>query len=188
MNAPYSVRVFGDPVLRTVASEITDVDGRLVKLADDMLATMYAEPGIGLAAPQVGVQRRMFVYDIGEGPQVIVNPVVTESDGEWGYIEGCLSVPGLSWEIVRPKEVHVTGRDLDGNEVSLEADELLARLIQHELDHLDGVLLLDHLSSDDRRAALATLRERYVDPELSGAGVRGQGDPTDRSRGGLRLP
>ncbi len=198
MSAPFAVRVFGDPVLRRVASEITDIDGRLVKLADDMLATMYAEPGIGLAAPQIGVQRRMFVYDIGEGPETIVNPVITESSGEWGYFEGCLSVPGLSWEIVRPKEVHVTGRDLDGNEVSLEADELLARLIQHELDHLDGVLLIDHLDVDDRREALRTLRERSVDGSvdgsLSGVGVRqpshaagetgGAGGPS----GGLRLP
>lgn len=186
MNAPYSVRVFGDPVLRTVASEITDIDGRLVKLADDMLATMYAEPGIGLAAPQVGVQRRLFVYDVGDGPKTIVNPVITESDGEWGYVEGCLSVPGLSWEIVRPKEVHVSGRDLDGNEVALEADELLARLIQHELDHLDGVLLIDHLEADERRAALRTLRERYVDSTLPGVGVRAQAG--ERSSGGLRLP
>lgn len=189
MNAPYSVRVFGDPVLRSVASEVTDIDGRLVKLVDDMLATMYAEPGIGLAAPQVGVQRRLFVYDVGDGAQAIVNPVITESDGEWGYMEGCLSVPGLSWEIVRPKEVHVTGRDLDGNEVSLEADELLARLIQHELDHLDGVLLLDHLEADERRAALRVLRERYVDATLPDVGRTGATGPTIvASPGGLRLP
>jgi len=188
MDAPYSVRIFGDPVLRAVAAEITDIDGRLVRLADDMLATMYAEPGIGLAAPQIGVQRRMFVYDVGEGPKTIVNPVITESDGEWGYVEGCLSVPGLSWEIVRPKEVHVSGRDLDGNEVSLEADELLARLIQHELDHLDGVLLIDHLEADDRRGALRILRERYVDPGLPGSGVNGRSGSTGGSSNGLRLP
>ena len=188
MSAPYSVRVFGDPVLRAVAAEVTDIDGRLAKLADDMLATMYAEPGIGLAAPQIGVQRRLFVYDIGEGPKTMVNPVVTESDGEWGYVEGCLSVPGLSWEIVRPKVVHVTGRDLDGNEVSLEADELLARLIQHELDHLDGVLLIDHLETAERRSALRTLRERYVDPALRGSGVRDRAEQSGASIGGLRLP
>lgn len=175
-------------MLRRVASEVTDIDGRLAKLADDMLATMYAEPGIGLAAPQIGVQRRLFVYDIGEGPQTIVNPVIVESDGEWGYFEGCLSVPDLSWEIVRPKQVHVTGRDLDGNDVSLEADELLARLVQHELDHLDGVLLLDYLDDDTRRAALRTLRERYVDPALSGSGVGAPEAPTRAPASGLRLP
>ncbi len=188
MNAPFSVRTFGDPVLRRVASEVTDIDGRLVRLADDMLVTMYAEPGIGLAAPQVGVQRRLFVYDIGDGPQAIVNPEITESEGEWGYIEGCLSVPGLSWEIVRPKQVHVTGRDLNGNEVSLEADDLLGRLIQHELDHLDGVLLIDHLEVDVRRAALRTLRERYVDDMLPGAGVAAAPGESGGAGGGLRLP
>lgn len=163
MSAPYDVRVIGDPVLRKVATEIDDIDGKLVRLADDMLETMYAEPGIGLAAPQVGVQKRFFVYDIGEGPQAIVNPVITESRGEWYYEEGCLSVPGLSFEIVRPKEVHITGYDLHGNEVSLEADELLSRLFQHELDHLDGVLLLDHLDDKTRKKAMKTLRERLLD-------------------------
>lgn len=184
MDSPYTVRIFGDPVLRKVAAEITDIDAKLAKLSDDMLATMYAEPGIGLAAPQIGVQRRMFVYDIGEGPQTIINPVIEESDGEWSYVEGCLSVPGLSWEIIRPKQLHVSGRDLDGNEVALEADELLARLIQHELDHLNGVLLIDHLSDDDRKQALKTLRHRYVDIDLTGV------PPAAKvpGAGGLQLP
>lgn len=163
MSAPYDVRVIGDPVLRKIASEITEIDGKLARLADDMLETMYAEPGIGLAAPQIGVQKRFFVYDIGEGPEAIVNPVITESRGEWYYEEGCLSVPGLSFEIIRPKEVHITGYDLHGNEVSLEADELLSRLFQHEMDHLDGVLLLDHLDDKTRKKALKTLRERLLD-------------------------
>jgi len=163
MDVPYKVRVFGDPVLRKVAKEVTDIDGKLAKLADDMLDTMYAEPGIGLAAPQVGVQRRFFVYDIGEGPKTLINPVVKESDGEWTFEEGCLSVPGLHWDIVRPKQIHVTGYDLDGNEVSFEADELLSRLIQHELDHLDGVLLLDRLDTDTRKEAMKTVRKLFID-------------------------
>jgi peptide deformylase len=163
MSAPYDVRVIGDPVLRKVAADVVDIDGKLARLADDMLETMYAEPGIGLAAPQVGVQKRFFVYDIGEGPQALINPVVVESSGEWYYEEGCLSVPGLSWEILRPKEIHITGYDLQGNEVSLEADELLSRLFQHELDHLDGVLLIDHLDDKTRKKALKTLRERLLD-------------------------
>ena len=112
---------------------------------------MYDAPGLGLAAPQVGVQKRLFVYDLGEGPRTLVNPVISEARGEWSYEEGCLSVPGLSFEIMRPKEIHLTGYDLDGNEVSIEADELLARLFQHELDHLDGVLLLEHLDDDQRK-------------------------------------
>jgi peptide deformylase len=179
MTSPYQVRTYGDPVLRRVAEEITDIDGRLVKLADDMLETMYAEPGIGLAAPQVGVGRRLFVYDIGDGPRTLVNPVIAESRGEWVYEEGCLSIPGIYWEIVRPKEVLITGYDLDGNEVALEADELLARLFQHELDHLDGVLMVDRLDEDQRKSAKRLLRERFVDLGVARPAV---------SPGGLTLP
>jgi peptide deformylase len=158
---PYSIRLLGDPVLKQKAAEITDVDGTLVQLANDMILTLDAAAGLGLAAPQVGVQRRLFVYDLhdGEGPKTIVNPTISEHRGEWTYEEGCLSVPGLAWEIVRPKEVHLTGYDLDGNEVSIEADEITARLFQHELDHLDGVLLLERLDPDTRKDALRTLRE-----------------------------
>ena len=153
------IRVIGDPVLQTRATEVTEVTGALARLTEDMLTTMYDAPGIGLAAPQVGVQKRIFVYDWGEGPGVVVNPRIEGSDGEWVYEEGCLSIPGLTWEILRPKEVHLVGVDLDGNEVSIEADELPARLFQHELDHLDGVLLLDHLDLDQRREARRTLSE-----------------------------
>lgn len=153
------IRVIGDPVLRTRATEVTEVTGVLARLTEDMLTTMYDAPGIGLAAPQVGVQKRIFVYDWGEGPGVVLNPRIEGSDGEWVYEEGCLSIPGLTWEILRPKEVHLVGVDLDGNEVSIEADELPARLFQHELDHLDGVLLLDHLDLDQRREARLTLSE-----------------------------
>lgn len=160
--APYEIRVFGDPVLRQVAKEITNVDGALVKLVDDMLVTMYEAPGLGLAAPQVGVQKRLFVYDLGDGPQALVNPVIKETDGEWLYEEGCLSVPGLSWEIVRPNRVHLVGYDLDGNEVDLEVDELAGRLFQHEFDHLDGKLLIEHLDDDQRRDAMKVLRERAL--------------------------
>ncbi|MGE0796094.1 MAG: peptide deformylase [Acidimicrobiia bacterium] len=160
-GAPYAVRIVGDPVLRRRASEVTDIDGRLARLVDDMVATLYDAQGLALAAPQIGVQKRLWVYDMhdDEGPKAIVNPVISESRGEWSYEEGCLSVPGLSWEIVRPKEVHLTGLDLDGNELSIEADELLARMFQHELDHLDGVLLLDRLAPEDRRDAKRAVRE-----------------------------
>ncbi len=160
--APYQIRVFGDPVLKQVAKEITNVDGALVKLAEDMLVTMYDAPGVGLAAPQVGVQKRLFVYDFGDGPAVLVNPVLKESDGEWLYEEGCLSVPGLSWEIVRPNRVHVVGYDLDGNDVDLEVQEFAGRLFQHEFDHLDGKLLLDYLDDEQRRDAMKVLRERAM--------------------------
>lgn len=181
MVSPYTIRVFGDPVLRKVAQDVVDIDAKLVKVADEMVETMYAEPGIGLAAPQVGIQRRFFVYDVGEGPEALINPVVQESSGEWVYEEGCLSVPGLYWEIVRPKEIHITGYDLDGKEVSIEADELLSRLFQHELDHLDGVLLIDRLDADTRKAAMKTVREMFIDV-----------DPVEQTKatstGGLTLP
>jgi peptide deformylase len=174
--APYSIRVVGDPVLRQRAAEVTTIDGRLAKLAEDMIVTMYDAPGLGLAAPQVGVEKRLFVYDVGDGPRTIVNPEIVESDGEWAYEEGCLSVPGLSWEIVRPKQVHLRGLDLDGNDVSIEADEILARCFQHELDHLDGVLLLERLDADTRKAALKTIRELGIGPSvLADAEPKGSG-------------
>ena len=159
----------GDPVLRQEAKSIDNIDGRIVQMVDDMVPAMYQAEGIGLAAPQVGIQKRLFVYDIGEGPQTLVNPEIVDSDGEWTFEEGCLSVPGLSFEIIRPKEVHLIGRDLNGNEVSIEADELLARLFQHELDHLDGVLLLDHLERDERKAALRRWREIQSAPDAGPA-------------------
>jgi len=162
MSAPYNIRVVGDPVLRASAAEITDIDGKLVKLAHDMLDTMYEAPGLGLAAPQIGVGKRLFVYDLDPearaDPHVLVNPRIVESDGEWTYQEGCLSIPGLSFEIVRPKVVHLVGVDLDGNEVSIEADELTARLFQHELDHLDGVLMTERMDPDTKKQALKEIR------------------------------
>ena len=162
----YSIRVFGDPVLKQRAAEITDIDGKLAQLADDMVETMRAAPGLGLAATQVGVQKRLFVYELpdsDEGAKAIINPVISETRGEWEYEEGCLSVPGLYFPIVRPKELHLTGYDLEGNEVSIEADELLARMFQHELDHLDGRLLLELLEPDQRKQALRELRRRSVE-------------------------
>ncbi len=185
-GSSHQVRTFGDPVLRQVADDVHDIDAKLAKLATSMFQTMYDEPGIGLAAPQVGVSKRFFVYDLGDDPRVLINPVIAESDGEWVYEEGCLSVPGLFWEIVRPKEVHITGYDLDGNEVSIEADELEARLFQHELDHLDGVLLVDRLDGDTRKAALRTLRQTFLSAPADPLASR---DPAPRpSAGGLSLP
>lgn len=159
------IRIVGDPALRQVAEEVTEIDGAFVDLVDRMFETMYAAPGIGLAAPQVGVGQRFFVYDLGDDPLVLVNPVITGSDGEWWFDEGCLSVPGQSFEICRPKQIEVTGVDLSGNDVSFEADELLSRLIQHELDHLDGVLLLDHLEPDVAKAAKRAVREAAMQPD-----------------------
>jgi len=162
--APFAIRKYGDPVLRQRAAEVTEIDGKLAKLADDMLVTMYDEPGAGLAAPQVGVQKRLFVYDVGDGPRTIVNPQIVESDGEWAYDEGCLSIPGLSFELVRPNHVHLVGYDLDGNELSIEASELEGRCFQHELDHLDGILYIERLDEDQRKAALKAIRQMTFAP------------------------
>jgi len=162
--APYEIRLIGDPVLKQRAEDVTDIDGALVRLADDMIETMYAAPGAGLAAPQVGVQKRLFVYDLHDdtGAHVIVNPVISEMRGEYVFEEGCLSVPGLSWDIVRPDEVHITGYDLDGNPISIEASEYEGRVFQHELDHLDGVLLLERLDDDQRKQAKRAVREMMM--------------------------
>lgn len=161
--AVYPIRQFGDPVLRQRAREVEHLDGVLARLIDDMFETMYAAPGVGLAAPQVGIERRVFVYDIGEGPNAVINPTIVESTGEWNYDEGCLSIPDLSWTVERPKEVHLRGIDIDGGEIDIEADELLARCFQHEMDHLDGVLLVERLDPTQRKEAMAILRRRALD-------------------------
>jgi peptide deformylase len=109
------------------------------------------------------VQRRICVSDVGDGIHTVNNPRIVESDGEWTYDEGCLSIPGLSWDIVRPNAVHLVGLDLDGNELSIEASELEGRVFQHELDHLDGILLVERLNEDQRKEALKILRSRTLD-------------------------
>ena len=147
----FPVRIFGDPVLRQRSAPVDDLDGDLARLVDAMYQTMYDAQGLGLAAPQVGVLKRLYTYDLGDGPAVLVNPEIVDASGEWLYDEGCLSVPGLQFEIVRPKLVTVRGVDLDGNEVVIEGDERMGRLIQHEIDHLDGVLLLDRLEPEVRK-------------------------------------
>ncbi len=156
------IKKLGDPVLREKAAPVERFDGGLSRLADDMLETMYDAPGVGLAAPQVGVQKRFFVYDVGDGPGAVVNPVVSDLRGEWEYTEGCLSVPNLAWEIVRPKQVHIDGFDLYGRPLSIDGDELLARMFQHEVDHLDGLLLLERLDKRQRKQAMRTLRQRTL--------------------------
>jgi peptide deformylase len=160
--SPYSVRTYGDPVLKQAARPVEQVDGTLARLVDDMVETMYDSEGVGLAAPQVGVQKRLFVYDVGEGPRTMINPSIVELEGEWYYDEGCLSIPGLRVGVVRPNRVHIQGYDLDGEALSVEADEFLGRVFQHEVDHLDGVLMLERLDDDLRRQALRVLRDRSL--------------------------
>ena len=159
--AAYQIRLFGDPVLTQRSAEITEIDAGLVRLVEDMVETMHEARGLGLAAPQVGVQKRLFVYQLEDrDPVAIVNPTIAESRGEWEFEEGCLSIPGLYFPIVRPKEIRLTGWDLDGKEISIEADEIEARCFQHELDHLDGRLLISKLDSAQRKEAMRELRRR----------------------------
>jgi len=161
-----SIRIVGDPVLRQVSQPVADIDGSIARLAAEMVDPLRDVNGLGLAAPQVGVLKRLFVYEFPDddgGPKVLVNPVITETRGEWEYDEGCLSIPGLFFPIVRPKEVHLTGYDLDGHEISLEADEVTARLFQHELDHLEGRLLLELLTPEQRKEAMRELRRRALE-------------------------
>jgi peptide deformylase len=161
------VRTYGDPVLRQVAKPVENVDGALVKLVDDMVETMYEAVGAGLAAPQVGVQRRLFVYDVDDDPKAIINPEIVESSGEFYFDEACLSIPGLRIGIVRPETVLLKGYDLDGNELTIEADDFLGRMFQHEVDHLDGVLMVERLDDDMRKQALRVLRDRAMGLDTS---------------------
>ena len=133
-----TIRVQGDPVLEKVCREITEVTPKIHTLASDMLETMYDACGVGLAAPQVGILRRIVVIDIGDGPLIMINPVILETSGEQTGDEGCLSLPGKAGQVTRPNYVKAKYYDLDMNEVVVEGEELLARAICHELDHLDG--------------------------------------------------
>jgi len=152
--------LLGDPVLRKPAEDVTAFDDELRALVRDMYESMYHADGIGLAAPQVGVSKRVLVVDVrrDEVPQsrvAVVNPVITwESEELDKEVEGCLSIPGLEDAVIRPRAVRVEGFDPHGSPLAIEADELFARALQHEIDHLDGVLFLDRLSPLKRRMAL----------------------------------
>ncbi len=156
------IRTYGDPVLNTPTTPVENIDAKIAALAESMIETMHDAPGVGLAANQIGVQKRLFVYDKGDGPHVVVNPVIEETSGEWTYEEGCLSVPGLSWPIVRANEVHLRGYDLDGNEIDIQTNEYEGRIFQHECDHLDGVLLVERLTDDQKKEAKKILRKRRL--------------------------
>ena len=144
--------ILPDPVLRLVSKPLETVDSRVLKLADDMLETMYDAPGIGLAAIQVGEPLRLLVIDVakeeeGRKPQVFIKPeIIASSDTRSTYEEGCLSIPGYYAEVERPAEITVNYIDRDGKQQQLAAEGLLATCLQHEIDHLDGVLFIDHIS------------------------------------------
>jgi peptide deformylase len=157
------IRTFPDPVLREHAEEVAAITETHRRLAQDMLETMREAPGVGLAATQVGVLERIFVWEVDDASGVVVNPrIVARSDDEVEAEEGCLSLPGLAYDVVRPARVRVEGLDLNGGALSFEADDLLARVFQHEIDHLDGVLFIDRLAADLKRDALSRLREQAL--------------------------
>jgi peptide deformylase len=158
------IRQYGDPALRLKAHEVDDFDDDLRRLVERMIALMHDAQGVGLAATQVGVLRRLFVYEPDEeGPRALVNPVVAERGDETSSDEeGCLSLQGVRVPVDRATRVVLEGKDEHGADVRVELDEYAARVVQHELDHLDGVLIIDRTDDEHRKNALATLRPRAV--------------------------
>ena len=140
-----NIRKYGDDILRKKCREVDNIDKRLLTLIKDMFDTMYEADGVGLAAPQVGILKRLFVIDIGEGPLVFINPEILETDGKQIDQEGCLSLPGELEEVMRPNYVRARALNEKGEEFEIEAEELLARAILHENDHLDGTLFVDRV-------------------------------------------
>ena len=142
------IRELGDPVLEKSCREVKEMTPRLKELVADMLETMHAYEGVGLAAPQVGILRRIAVIDVGEGPIVLVNPRIVETDGEQTGAEGCLSVPGKAGTVTRPNHVKVEAFNENMEPIEVEGEELLARALCHEIDHLDGVMYVEKVEGD----------------------------------------
>ena len=158
------IRVLGDPILRQATTPVTEITDEIQRLIDDMFQTMHHARGIGLAAPQVGRTERIAVVDVDDQPLVLINPQVVEpSSGKAKGEEGCLSIPDIYADVERPKSVTVRALDRHGKEFEVEATDLLARCLQHEIDHLDGKLFLDYLSVLKRTAALAKWRLKSDD-------------------------
>jgi peptide deformylase len=157
------IRTFGDPVLKTRAAPVDTFDESLARLTEDMLATMRENDGVGLAANQVGRLKRVLVASVDDEDYVIVNPVLSEESEttERGQ-EGCLSIPGINVEVDRAIEVTVTGQDASGEPLNIRASDMLARVLQHEVDHLDGVLILDRTDRQSRKAAMREWREHLL--------------------------
>ena len=154
------IRLFGDPVLTTPADEVKTFDKELRILVKDLTETMQDAPGAGLAAPQIGVSLRVFTYDVDDVVGHVVNPVITvkSEEGQDGD-EGCLSFPGLAFPTPRHMRVVATGFNMYGDPITLEGSELLARCIQHEVDHLDGILFIDRMDPEQRKLAMKAIRE-----------------------------
>lgn len=167
------ILAYPDKRLRTPGVEVTDFDDQLRSLIDDMAETMYAAPGVGLAAPQIGVSKRLFIVDVATDEdepsdlRVFINPEIVDTDGETTFNEGCLSFPGIREDIDRAARVKVRALDPDGKPFELEADGLLAVAIQHENDHLDGKLMIDHLSILRRRLVHRAMTKRAASADAA---------------------
>ena len=149
--AVLKIRTLPDPVLRRKAKKVTKIDGSIQKLIDDMIDTMHAAPGVGLAAPQIGVLLRIAIIELpGEELITLINPEIIKRQGERIVAEACLSVPGYQGEIKRAVTVKVKAQDRQGREIRLKGEELLAHALEHELDHLNGILYIDHIESPDK--------------------------------------
>jgi peptide deformylase len=153
-----AIRIFGDPVLRTPAAAVVDFDKELSKLVRDLTETLIDAPGTGLAAPQIGVSQRVFVWHVDGEDGHLVNPSLDLSAEEQDGEEGCLSIPGLAFPCKRAMRVVAKGWDMHGEPVVVEGSELLARCVQHETDHLDGILFIDRLDREQRKAAMRAIR------------------------------
>jgi peptide deformylase len=145
---------FGHPSLKSRSSEITEFNEDLKILSERMIKIMYEAPGVGLAAPQIGINKNIFVFDAGNGAQVAVNPKKIEVEGSSIFLEGCLSLPGYYWEIERPEFAKIFCQNLKGEDITYEGDELTGRVLQHEFDHLKGKLLLSSLTRKERKEAI----------------------------------
>lgn len=166
-KAAHEIRTFGDPVLKSRAAPVKDFDDSLKQLAEDMLRIMYEAEGAGLAANQIGRLKRIFVAaheDEGELREfIVVNPIIEEwSEAQEKDVEGCLSIPGIGVEVERPVAVTLKGQDLSGAPMRVEAEGRLARIFQHEMDHLDGILMLDRTDRESRKSAMREMRERLL--------------------------
>jgi len=153
------VKVYPAPVLRGRAEEVKEIGEETKSLVENMSETMYTYKGIGLAAPQVGIPQRVITFDVGEGLVSLINPLILEEEGEEVFEEGCLSLPGIRTDVKRAKRILVKGMDLDGNERELEVSGLLARVILHEVDHLNGTLIIDRVSTIRRRLLEGKIRK-----------------------------
>ena len=159
----HEIRTFGDPVLKSRATPVKDFDESLKRLTEDMKRVMRENEGVGLAANQIGRLKRIFVASVEDEEYAIVNPVIEErSEASEKDIEGCLSIPEIRVEVERSCAVTVSGKDPSGTPVRVEAEGVLARIFQHEIDHLDGVLILDRTDRESRKNALREIRERLL--------------------------